>query len=476
MKKTGFLLLVLSTFLFARVATTFKMHHNQDADRPGPAGNGITDIVPGSNSLWIGAGGGLARYDFTADAFELFDEKENFVRGSISAVYASGDTIWIAAAIDSFFAAAEQLVSAGTGFSLSTDNGETWEHFDQPGQTPMQNVTYDMTMVDGTVWGASWGGGLLRSDDLGRTWEQVAPDTLVFNPGNQLNHRAFSCLNADGELWVGTAAGVNKSIDNGENWTNFSFYNQTEPISGDFVVALAHQKTATQSLIWAATWKAEGQDEEYGLSFTDNGGVTWKTTLEGLRVQNVAFDGNDVYAVTYDGLYKSKDFGESWFQFPSIVDSETDERVFANEYYSIHVHNGTVWVGTKDGLAKTDNNGYTWKIYRAFQQTGKNSEPRTYAYPNPFSSSRYNQFEGDGFVRLQYNVNETTQVSVKIYDFAMDLVATVCDNKDRIGPNDYNEVWNAKNDNGEQVANGVYFYSVDIDNDGTYWGKIMVVN
>ena len=475
--KAIFLTLIFLSFaggVFAKSVNTYSLQGGEPS--AGPVGNGVTDLQDGNDVLWIGTGNGLSRYVKTTDSFESFVGYENVARGSISAVWASGDSIWIAAASDSFVASAEENLPFGTGFSFSSDNGETWSHFDQPGPTPIQNLCYDITVVDGVVWGASFGGGLLKSADGGLTWEQTAPDSLVFDPNAYLNHRAFSVLNADGELWVGTAKGVNKSPDNGETWTNYNFSNQQNPISGNFVVGLAHQKTDEKNIIWAATWKADNQEESYGLSKSENGGLTWTVHLEDYKVQNVGTDGPNVYAATNVGLFKSPDYGKTWYPFPPIEDKATGEKIYSVEYYSVYAQDGTVWTGTADGLARTSNNGFTWDIFRSFRPTGENGEPRTYAYPNPFSPTRHNELGGDGHVRLQYNTTSDTYVTIKIYDFAMDLVTTVCENKSRSGPGDFNEVWTGKNDYGDDVANGVYFYSVTLDGDGTYWGKIMIVN
>ena len=458
----------------AKTIGTYKLDGGEPA--AGPVGNGVTDLVGGNGVLWIGTGHGLSRYVESSSSFESFLKTENLAKGSVSAIWADGNEIWIAAASDSFVASAEENLPYGTGFSYSSDNGATWSHFAQPGPTPIQNLCYDITVVDGTVWGASFGGGLLKSADGGLTWEQTGPDTLVFEPGNNLNHRAFTCLNANDVLWVGTAAGINRSDDNGESWTNFNHTNQAEPISGNFVVAMAHQQTNEKDIVWAATWKAEDLAEEYGLSKTENGGLTWTTHLEGIKVQNIASDGPNVYAATHDGLYKSPDYGETWFQFPNVTDKKTGEAIYTIEYYSAFAKDNVVWTGTADGLARTSNNGYSWDIFRAFSPTGQDGEKRTYAYPNPFSPKRHNKLNGDGHIRLQYNTKEDTYVTIKVYDFAMDLVATVCEDKFRPGPGDFNEVWNGKNDYLDDVANGPYFYSVTLDGDGTFWGKILIVN
>jgi len=86
-----------------------------------------------------------------------------------------------------------------------------------------------------------------------------------------------------------------------------------------------------------------------------------------------------------------------------------------------------------------------------------------------------NNMDGEGFIRIQYNTTEATSITLKIYDFSMELVKTVVSNRERpFG--DFSEVWNCRNGRGELVANGVYFYSIDIAGDGTYWGKIMIID
>ncbi|MCK5739430.1 hypothetical protein KAH55_09620, partial [bacterium] len=134
-----------------------------------------------------------------------------------------------------------------------------------------------------------------------------------------------------------------------------------------------------------------------------------------------------------------------------------------------------LWVGTTDGLATTADNGLNWHVYRKTITTGQSGEPRTYAFPTPFSPSRMNNLGGDGFVRIQYNTTEATSITLKVHDFAMELIKTVVTDQARPA-GDFSEVWNCRNGRNELVANGVYFYSVDIAGDGTYWGKIMIID
>jgi hypothetical protein len=57
----------------------------------------------------------------------------------------------------------------------------------------------------------------------------------------------------------------------------------------------------------------------------------------------------------------------------------------------------------------------------------------------------------------------------------MHPVRTLIQKASRFSGKEYDEVWNGRNDNLSIVANGVYFYRVEIDNQEPIWGKIMVL-
>ncbi|GAG11438.1 unnamed protein product, partial [marine sediment metagenome] len=175
--------------------------------------------------------------------------------------------------------------------------------------------------------------------------------------------------------------------------------------------------------------------------------------------------------------FKSLDYGVTWASFPQIVDRNTGEGLYTTEINSAGVGpNHGLWIGSSDGLARTPDNGMTWRIFRAFQKPGIAGTPQTYAYPNPFSPLRHNVIGGDGHVRFQYKTVRSASVTVRVYDFGMNLVKTVTEGRMRPTPGDYTEVWDGKNDVGQMVANGVYFYMVSLTGDKPLWGKVMVVN
>jgi len=80
-----------------------------------------------------------------------------------------------------------------------------------------------------------------------------------------------------------------------------------------------------------------------------------------------------------------------------------------------------------------------------------------------------------GVVRIHYKPRQDGPVTIKLYDFAMSLVTTLVDNQDRVGGEEYDEPWNGKNDEGDVVANGVYFFKVEAPGGQTEWGKLVIL-
>ncbi len=455
---------------------TFRL---DEESQPGPVSNTITDIEVFGETIWLGTGAGLSRTRDEGLSFESFTAENGLGRGGVSGLAIAEDIIWVATGFDTITDFG--TFQAGGGLAYSLDDGRTWTHVPQPGVTNVQNITFDIALRGEEVWITSFAGGLRKSTDLGMTWEIVTPDSFIFDPVANLNHRLFSVIAVDGVLWAGSAGGINRSTDGGVTWTNFNHQNQENAISGNFVVAIGHQSHGHRELIWAATRETtveSGDTTEFrGVSFTDDNGFNWRTALRGKTVHNFAFDDSVAYVAAEDGIYKSIDEGATWARFPPIVNPSGTRRVLSDEAFSVGVSAGhTLWVGTRNGLARTRNNGLTWEVFQTFEPTGGQGAPRTYAYPNPFSPSLHNTVNGIGHVRIQYNTTAPTQVTLKIYDYAMELVRTVVQDAARPGNADLYEIWDGTDERRRQVDNGVYFYRLEIKGEGTFWGKVIVLN
>ncbi|OQX87527.1 hypothetical protein B6D60_03690 [candidate division KSB1 bacterium 4484_87] len=476
--------LICLSFSSSAQILTKKSYQFDSEPVAGLKSNSITDIfIVNDKVIFLGTGKGLARTEDGGQTWVTYTDKHGIGKGGVSAIAVKDSVVWVATAFDSVIL--EQHEAIGGGVSYSTDLGKTWTHLPQPMPTPnwtiVNNVIYDIAIIDSTVWVAAFGGGLMKSSDMGRTWLVRPPDGYNFNPDEYLSHRVFSLLAIGDTLWVGTAGGINVSYDGGETWPTEMLFNHQHgeaPISGNFVVALDVQKLNGQNIIWAATINAEDPDEFRAVSKTADGGRTWATYLPGKFTYNFAFDGEAVYAATDSGLWKSPDGGQNWDVFPQIEDSDSPEKMYASEFYGVAITpqpNHALWVGSSDGLAVSLDDGLNWNIMRAFVKTGVEGEPRVYAYPNPFTPMRFNQIGNDGFVRFQFNTINATHARIRIFDFAMELITTI-DGGSWSANTDASVAWNCRDDDGNLLANGVYFYQLELSGDGKYWGKLIIVD
>jgi len=474
-----------------------------------PASNSISDIVIHNNKIWLGTSRGVSLSADNGETWTNFFGTEAFGEESISAIgYDSvNNTFWAATAHS--IKKDDQFLPEGSGLRYTTDDGVSWKSIPQPMDSnndtivvygsnnlralpvtvAVQNLVYDIAFTQNTIWIATFAGGLRKSTDMGQSWQRVVipPDHLnsvkpsdtlnfclqpvagKFCSENNLNYRVFSVISFNDTLYVGTAGGINKSTDNGISWVKFNHANQLNPISGNFVVALGYQKY--NNTVWASTWKAEGENEFYGVSSTTDGGANWNTFLEDERVHNFGFGGSNIAAPSDNGMHRSIDGGAIWIKPTAIRDNFTDISLLTSVFYSAGFSGNDVWLGSAEGLAKITETGMwlgTWKLFIASQPVSE-----TYAYPNPFNPRT-------DLLKIKYSTPSPSKVTIRIFDFGMNYVKTVIQNAERNprhmidleGAVDY---WDGTDDAGQMVPNGVYFYRIEKDSGDPFFGKILVL-
>jgi len=504
---------------YSQFAKTYKLDSGWSS--PLPRSNTVNDILIRKDSLWFGTEAGLSLTTSAGRSWTNFSNTGTFDDKGISAIAMNDNILWVATGYST--KPTGESIQTGGGLHYSTDGGSTWSFIPQPVDSgtvdtlmygsnniralavtvPQQNITFDIALTKNTVWIASWAGMLRKSIDLGHTWTRVIlpPDSEKYSsikPTDALNyafdlspaagrlgltannnHLLFSVYASDDStIWAGTAGGINKSIDGGMSWRKFSHQNQIHPISGNFVVALKEQRWNTRRIMWAATVNANDPDEIKGVSYSDDSGESWKTALLGEWAHNISVNdsGNIVYVATDNGVFRSSDAGESWTKSGSITDATNLQRFVSPECYAVGAKSDTVWIGGPEGIAYTIDSlppkqfGSTWHILRTAEQVGNKNF--TYAFPNPFAPSNES-------VRLHYSISATTSatqdVSVRIFDYAMLPVRTLVQKAPRLSGKEYDEIWNGRSDHNSIVANGVYFYRVEIGDRSPLWGKILVL-
>jgi hypothetical protein len=483
-----------------------------------PLSNTITDIITIGDTIWLGTSRGISLSTDNGSSWENFYGQSDFGTDNISAIGYNNGVFWCATA-RSTEVTGGQTLPEGTGLKYTTNFGATWTSIPQPLDHPdstteqygintiqalpvtvaIQNLAYDIAFTPNTIWIATFAGGLRKSTDNGQTWKRVIlppdnlnsitpTDTLDFclspvkgdfcGEGN-LNHRVFSVISTDDNtLYVGTAGGINKSTDGGISWEKFNAQNQNQPISGNFITALRYNQLS--NTLWASTWNAEDPSEFSGVSSSSDGGETWRTYLRDERPHNFEFKNNDIMIPTNNGVFRSSDNGLTWLLPNSIVDKITysnNKIIFhTDEFYSAASSGNYIWLGSNNGLPRLQETPGrmwegTWKIFFASQPLS--SDDQTYCYPNPF-----NPRDQGVPLNFKYSTGGIEEyVTIRIFDFSFNYVRTVVQNV----PRNFNlesdpvDFWDGKDDNGNYVPNGVYFYRVEVgDNDGVY-GKILVM-
>ena len=237
--------------------------------------------------------------------------------------------------------------SAGGQVYVTRDAGATWQHagrtFPLPGWV-VASMRFDPnrpTRLWAALRGVWGGGGVVRSDDLGKTWEvrSLVPDddffSLALVPGEE------------GRLFVGSRSGVLGSSDGGKSWRLLS---QGQRDLVEVSSLLIHpQRPGT---VIAGTFRRAFR--------SDDGGATWRGVFDGMVLDSQVFSltavpGSDeeIWASTCGWVYRSGDLGEHWTRFKEgLAERRT--------HYIEVLPSGRLLAGTVGGVFTSDDGGKSW--------------------------------------------------------------------------------------------------------------------
>ena len=185
----------------------------------GLADNTIQDIVFHKGGVWLAGGRGVTYQMLGDSVWNLYDGTNGLLSENISAIYSSGDILWVAM---NYFDGDDEYAT-GNGLAFTSDTGFTWDTTGPSGTKGFVNIVFDITGVDSSVFCASWFGGLIASFDNGQNWKHIyysSADSVnsVTTPNDPpLSNRYFAAvadtLHPDSLiLWGGTANGIRRYI------------------------------------------------------------------------------------------------------------------------------------------------------------------------------------------------------------------------------------------------------------------------
>lgn len=471
--------------------------------------NSVQNMGAFGDTLWIGPS---MNYNVGNAAEWLIPEGIDSVsdgRGRLFSIALARDTVFAGLGFN-MDDGSGGTVQTGLGFYSTVNGGHDWRFIEFPlddesqttitygGQeievlpviVPQQSPPFEVDFKGDVVFYAAWASGIRRSTDFGETWERIllppanlstlTPEdnyNFVFNPRNDNNFLGFSVfIDGNDRVWAGTAAGINVSPNaltapsDSIVWNHFRHEPGNDKLLGNWIVNI--NENPADGSVWMTNWITES-GEKQGIVSTSDGGQTYEQHLIGQRINDIEFDGDLIYAAGNNGLFISRNNGQTWEQRTRLSSANTFIKPGA-AYYSLAKAGNRIWVGTADGLASTSDDGSSWEITRVnFPLRGGNRyqenapDVSSYAYPNPFSPNNHD------FVRLKFEVQESSSVTIRIFDFGMNLIRTVEDGLP-VNSGTYEAAWDGLDEHGRKVANGPVFYQIKAGSE-EFTGKILVL-
>jgi len=291
--------------------------------------NGVSGVAGQPNTFYFGSvGGGVWKTTNAGRTWlPIFDSQPIASIGAIAVASSNPNVVYVGTGE----ADMRSQISYGNGVYKSTDAGRTWTHLGldntrQIGKVIIHPQNPDVVFVAalGHVYGANPDRGVYRSRDGGATWQKVLFKSndvgaidLAFDPGDSQTIYA-SLWNTRRPPWsiyppsYGPGSGLYKSTDGGANWHQLT---SGLPADGVGRIGIA-AAPSNRSRLYAIVDSKEG-----GLFRSDDAGATWSKASGDSRIWGrgwyfgkVAVDpkNQDLVYVSNTGVYRSRDGGRTF--------------------------------------------------------------------------------------------------------------------------------------------------------------------
>jgi photosystem II stability/assembly factor-like uncharacterized protein len=326
--------------------------------------------VPGEPNVFYfgGASGGVWKsIDAGANWTPLFDKQPIASIGAIAVAPSDHNVIYAG----SGEACIRGNISYGNGMYRSLDGGKTWKNVGLKDSRHIgavivdpKNASHVFVAALGHAYGPNEERGVFRSTDGGATWQKVlykdnktGAIDVVFDPNNSSTLFA-SLWEVYRTPWSmssgGPGSGLYKSTDAGTTWTRLEGHGLPSGIMGRIGVAVS---AAESNRVYAMIESKEG-----GLYRSDDGGENWTRVNEDGRLRQRAWYFTHIFAdpkaadtvyVLNTGMFRSSDGGKT---FNLISAPHGDHHgLWIDPDHPLHIINGN------DGGATVSlDGGATW--------------------------------------------------------------------------------------------------------------------
>ena len=269
-------------------------------------------------------------------------------------------------------------ISYGDGMYKSMDAGKTWEHIGLRDSRQIARILIDPSDPDkvfvaalGHAYGPNSERGIFRTRDGGKNWERVlfhdentGAIDLAFEPGNTKNMWA-ALLQTRRPPWAiyppskGPGTGLYRSRDGGEHWEAVTGHGLPAEELGRIGIGMAASDTRRRYLIIDA--------KVGGLYRSDDSGENWQLVCDDNRIwqrgwyfEEVTVDPKnpDIVYVPNTSMYRSQDGGKTFMA--------TKGAPFGDDYHALWIDPDEplrMILGTDQGTIVTRNGGETWSSW-----------------------------------------------------------------------------------------------------------------
>lgn len=235
--------------------------------------------------------------------------------GSIWSIAISGNTIFI-----------------GTSYSLfvSTDYGQKWTELKNAPRMVRSLIIRESIVLACSLFDSY----LYRSTDLGLTWKKV---------------RSVSNIIISNNILILSADGIYRSDDFGSTWTKTA-----DQIGG----VLVKCKNEISCLGWQGIYRSS----DNGLTW--NNRMEWPPQFAVNELITIASSGTKLFAGTYEDIYISEDYGQSWIA--------STEGLTSTQIHWMTTQGNRLLALTYEGITYfSENCGISWeKIHKSSQGGG----------------------------------------------------------------------------------------------------------
>jgi len=291
--------------------------------------NGVTGVPGQPNVFYMGSvGGGVWKTTNAGRTWlPIFDSQPIASIGAVAVAPSRPDVVYVGTGE----ADMRSQISYGNGMYKSTDAGKTWTHIGLEPTRQIGKVIVDprdpnvvFVAALGHVYGANPDRGVYRTRDGGTTWQKVlfknndvGAIDLAFDPGDPQTIYA-ALWNTRRPPWsiyppsYGPGSGLYKSTDGGANWQQLT---NGLPSDGLGRIGIAVAPT-NRSRVYAIVDAMAG-----GLYRSDDAGATWRQASSDSRIWGrgwyfgkVTVDPKnaDLVYVMNTGAYRSRDGGRTF--------------------------------------------------------------------------------------------------------------------------------------------------------------------